>query len=75
MLAETRERLARLSDEQRTALALVVVEGLSYREAAEHLDVPIGTLMNRLSRARDRLRAMLDEERGTVLQGRAASGE
>ena len=51
---------ARLPAEQR-ALLLVAVEGFSYREAADTLGVPIGTVMSRLSRARDRLRVAADE--------------
>ena len=45
-----------LPEEQRSVLLLVGVEDLSYREAAQTLGVPIGTVMSRLSRARDRLR-------------------
>jgi RNA polymerase sigma-70 factor (ECF subfamily) len=41
-----------LPDAQRTVMLLVAVEGLSYREAAEVLEVPIGTVMSRLARAR-----------------------
>jgi RNA polymerase sigma-70 factor (ECF subfamily) len=41
-----------LPDAQRVVMVLVAIEGLSYREAAEVLDVPIGTVMSRLSRAR-----------------------
>lgn len=52
MLASVRKVVAELPDEQREILMLVCVEGLSYREAAETLDVPIGTVMSRLSRAR-----------------------
>lgn len=43
--------VARLPDAQRAAMLLVAVEGLSYREAAEVLEVPIGTIMSRLARA------------------------
>jgi RNA polymerase sigma-70 factor (ECF subfamily) len=42
----------RLPDAQRAVMLLVAVEGLSYREAAFALDVPIGTVMSRLARAR-----------------------
>jgi RNA polymerase sigma-70 factor (ECF subfamily) len=41
------------------------VEGLSYREAAEAMDVPIGTLTSRLARGRDALQALLDPDGGT----------
>jgi RNA polymerase sigma-70 factor (ECF subfamily) len=44
--------LERLPEEQRLAVALVLVEGLSYREAAQVMDVPIGTLTSRLARGR-----------------------
>jgi len=47
----------RLPLEQRAALVLVVIEGLSYDETAEVLGVPVGTVRSRLSRARDTLRA------------------
>lgn len=47
--------LSRLPDEQRTVLLLVCIEELSYAEAARVLDIPIGTVMSRLSRARERL--------------------
>ena len=53
--------MARLPDEQRLAVALVLVEGLSYKEAAEMLDVPIGTLTSRLARGREALQSMLDD--------------
>ena len=47
--------LAELPDDQRAVLELIAVEGHSYREAAAMLDVPIGTVMNRLARARGAL--------------------
>ncbi len=51
--------LAQLPEEQRSAVALVLIEGLSYKEAAEAMDVPIGTLTSRLARGRDALTALL----------------
>jgi RNA polymerase sigma-70 factor (ECF subfamily) len=55
--------LASLVEDQRAALLLVVLEGLSYREVAEVQGVPIGTVMSRLARARVQLKAYLDGER------------
>jgi RNA polymerase sigma-70 factor (ECF subfamily) len=55
--------LATLVDDQRNALLLVVLEGLSYREVAEVQGVPIGTVMSRLSRARTQIKAYLDGAR------------
>ena len=55
--------LATLVDDQRTALLLVVLEGLSYREVAEVQGVPIGTVMSRLARARAQIKTYLDGQR------------
>jgi RNA polymerase sigma-70 factor (ECF subfamily) len=52
MLAKVRLEMARLPVEQRAALMLVCVEGMSYQEAAGVLAIPVGTLMSRLARAR-----------------------
>jgi RNA polymerase sigma-70 factor (ECF subfamily) len=58
-MADVAEAMAQLPDEQRLAVALVCVEGLSYREAADLLDVPVGTLTSRLARGRETLLARL----------------
>ncbi|OLO07430.1 RNA polymerase subunit sigma-24 [Salinicola sp. MH3R3-1] len=58
----TWEAFDRLSPEHRALLMLVSVEGLSYREVSETLDIPIGTVMSRLSRAR---RSLRDLDEGT----------
>lgn len=55
------DAMGRLPQEQRLAVALVLIEGLSYKEAAHVMDVPIGTLTSRLARAREALQAMLGE--------------
>jgi RNA polymerase sigma-70 factor (ECF subfamily) len=58
--------LATLVEDQRSALLLVVLEGLSYREVAEVQGVPIGTVMSRLARARAQIKAYLDGERPSL---------
>ena len=58
--SDVEKAMARLPDEQRLAVALVLVDGLSYREAAEVLEVPQGTLTSRLVRGRMALMADLD---------------
>lgn len=54
-----RKAVAQLPDEQRAVVGLVLVEGLPYKEAAEVLGIPIGTLTSRLARARETLQALL----------------
>jgi RNA polymerase sigma-70 factor (ECF subfamily) len=61
-LAATARAIESLPEEQRAVLALVCVEDLSYRETAEVLGIPIGTVMSRLSRARRSLAAALRHE-------------
>jgi RNA polymerase sigma-70 factor, ECF subfamily len=51
-LLEVRKGMARLSLDQRALIALICVDGLSYKQAAEVLDLPPGTIMSRLARAR-----------------------
>lgn len=52
--------LQRLPDEQREVVLLIALEHLSYEEAARTLGIPIGTVMSRLSRGRERLRGLLE---------------
>lgn len=54
-LREVTDKMRELPEDQRAVLALVAVEGYSYKEAAELLDIPVGTVMSRLSRARKTL--------------------
>ena len=55
-LTQLRNAFFDLPEEQRAALHLVAIEELSYQEAAEALGIPVGTLMSRVARARQRLR-------------------
>lgn len=59
--------LARISDEQRQIILLVGLEGNSYEETAEILNIPIGTVRSRLSRGRASLRNLLDRKDGTEM--------
>lgn len=57
-----------LPDEQRSVLLLVAVEDLSYADAARVLGVPVGTVMSRLSRARERMRQFMETGRTSLLR-------
>jgi RNA polymerase sigma-70 factor (ECF subfamily) len=61
-LMSVQAAMLRLPEEQRLAVSLVLVEGLPYKEAAEVLDIPIGTLTSRLARGREALQALLGPE-------------
>jgi len=62
----------RLPMGDKVILSMVVVEGLKYEEAASALDIPIGTVRSRLSRARARLHAMIDNAEAEAGTGQAA---
>lgn len=55
-LGQTMKALLSLPEDQREAIVLVAIDGLSYKDAAEILGLPLGTLMSRLARAREALR-------------------
>ena len=55
------QAMGRLPDEQREVIALILIEGFGYREAAELLDLPIGTVSSRLVRGRLALLKMVGE--------------
>lgn len=59
-LSQLADAIGRLPVPQREVLLLVGLEGFSYAEAAQTLDVPVGTVMSRLSRTREELRRTLD---------------
>jgi RNA polymerase sigma factor (sigma-70 family) len=58
--------LARLPEEQQSVLLLVAVEDLSYADAAKVLNIPVGTVMSRLSRARERLQQEIEGTKDTT---------
>lgn len=62
--ARATDALARLPEEQRAALLLVILEDMNYRQAARVLDIKVGTLRSRLSRARETLREESASRRG-----------
>jgi len=68
MVRDLERALAKLPTEQREVLLLIGLEELGYAEAAKALGVPVGTIMSRLSRGRERLRVMLRGEAGNSLR-------
>jgi len=74
-LAEVRQAVQLLPADQRTVLMLVTVEGLSYKEAAVVADVPVGTIMSRLARARTALQRQLDAGGGVRRSGKNAAAQ
>ena len=59
-LRDIESALRQLPDEQRAVMLLVALEEMSYGEVASTLGIPLGTVMSRLSRGREKLRALLD---------------
>ncbi len=64
-LEDLNKALRRLSDQQREVILLIGLEQLSYDEAAKVLGIPIGTVMSRLSRGREQLRAIMSGSSAT----------
>ena len=58
--------ISMLSDDHRLVIGLVLVDGLPYKEAAEVLEIPMGTLTSRLARAREALQGLLSDQARTV---------
>lgn len=71
-MRDIRAALEKLPVDQREILLLVAVEGLRYREAAETLGLPIGTVMSRLARAREKMQEILGRAAPDLGRGAAA---
>lgn len=59
-LAEVENAMKQLTDDHRDVLVMVCVKGMQYQEVAETLNIPLGTVRSRLSRAREQLQGLLD---------------
>jgi RNA polymerase sigma-70 factor (ECF subfamily) len=59
-LAKVKEAMSVLSDEHREVLVMVCIQGMRYQDVAEALEVPVGTIRSRLSRARAQLQNILE---------------
>ena len=68
VIKEVTEALERLSPAHREVIVLVGLEEMSYRDVSEILGVPVGTVMSRLSRAREQMRQMLEDRGHTGLR-------
>tara|TARA_Y100001935_G_C17311030_1_gene516223 strand:+ start:582 stop:923 length:342 start_codon:yes stop_codon:yes gene_type:complete len=62
LVKRTREAIIALKEDQRQIITLVDLSGFSYADSARILDVPVGTIMSRLSRARGKLREQLEHK-------------
>ena len=64
MVSEVGEAMKKLSQDHRDILIMVCVQGMKYEETAEALDIPVGTVRSRLSRARTLLQELMDGYKG-----------
>ncbi|MGV6851103.1 MAG: RNA polymerase sigma factor [bacterium] len=67
-ILDVRSALKSLSIDQREVLTLIAVEGFTYTEVANILDIPTGTVMSRLSRAREHMRQMIEVDQPVKLR-------
>lgn len=73
-LAQVRRAFLELPEEQRAVMHLVAIEELSYQETADVLGVPIGTVMSRVARARERLRKIESKPTGELVPFKIIGG-
>jgi len=68
LMADIESCLDKLSDEHKQVLLLVALEGMSYKEVGKILGIPVGTVMSRLARARDKLHILMSGQPTPVLK-------
>ena len=68
LVRDVNAALAQISDEQRSTILLIGLEGLTYAEAATVTGVPVGTVMSRLARVREKLREIMDQDAEQTLR-------
>lgn len=73
-LSQVRRAFLELPEEQREVLHLVAIEELSYQQTADVLGVPIGTVMSRVARARERLREIESKPTGDIVPFKSVGG-
>ncbi|MBI1424042.1 MAG: sigma-70 family RNA polymerase sigma factor [Gammaproteobacteria bacterium] len=64
LVTRVRDAIARLNQDQRQVITLISLQGFSYEEVARILDIPVGTVMSRVCRARQNLKQMLSDAEG-----------
>lgn len=69
IIRDLHQAMGQLPEEQREVLLLIGLDDMSYKEVSEVLDIPVGTVMSRLSRGRERLKKLMDgEEKAATLR-------
>lgn len=74
-LRKVQEAMSLLTSDHRDILVMVCVKGMSYLEVAEALQIPVGTVRSRLSRARDQLQELLNTPTAALPTGREGNGQ
>lgn len=68
LIAQVRKAIARLNQDQRQIITLIAIQGFSYEEVARILDIPVGTVMSRICRARQNLKRFLTDTDVSIRQ-------
>lgn len=68
MLQSVLKAMEQLFENDRLVLSLICIDGMSYKEASATLEIPLGTVMSRLARARHRLYALVNDNKKPMLK-------